>query len=745
MHKKSFLNHRVAGSIHQEWDYEWSDRFWQYAALLALCGFLSSGLDDWFQFSHQQVVLGLLLFSTAIVAYGFSLLDVQWGAVVLIAGAVLAIWLTATWWQGTHALLLFTLPVGLAVALLGPRVSLLVCIVMVALLYLHSFTTLPALLPHDMALAIFVIGFMWVLGLIQGATSREVISKLLEYRLQERASLEDARDHRLALKQANQDLSDAYKQLSMLNEQLRASRMEAEVARRVKEEFVANVSHELRTPLNMIIGFSELILNSPTLYGAKLAKPLLSDMNVIHRNSQHLSQLINDVLDLSQLEAAQMSLSRESVEVAKLVEESIDAVKPLYIAKGLHLETHLPPALPQMLCDRLRLRQVLLNLLSNAGRFTDTGGVNLTISQKEHEIVFSVADSGPGILLEHQQKIFEPFQQADRSTSHHFGGNGLGLSISKRLVELHGGKMWLESTVGKGSNFSFSLPVDPIHIDIPSAMRWINPHIVYEPRTRQLVAELPTARPRILVLEQEEMLSHQVSVYLGDVQVTTVRTLEELKDEVGSNPPEVLLINDSQVMDNKDSIRTMLHLPERTPIISCYIPGIREACEHLHVVDYLIKPVTQAAILSAAKKIAPGGGNILIVEDNREMARLIIRLLTSAEQPYNVLRASSGVKALELMRKRQLDGVFLDLLLADMDGYQLLNEKNGDPKIQPIPVVIVSARDPWGAPMATNRLRVELAGGLSARDVTLCTAALSQALATQQRSASLAYPEIAVG
>src|SRR6185503_18004148 len=197
--------------------------------------------------------------------------------------------------------------------------------------------------------------------------------------------------------QALADLAQANLQMTRLNILAQGLRQAAEEARRAKEEFVANVSHELRTPLNMIIGFSETILQSPGAYGKKIPPALLADLMVIYRNAEHLSELINDVLDLSQVDAEKMALTKEQAQLGEIVEEATTAIRPLYTSKGLYLDVDIPENLPSIFCDRTRIREVLLNLLSNAGRFTERGGVHLRGWLKGNDVVVSVTDSGPGI------------------------------------------------------------------------------------------------------------------------------------------------------------------------------------------------------------------------------------------------------------------------------------------------------------------------------------------------------------
>ncbi|MCS7220018.1 MAG: ATP-binding protein [Anaerolineae bacterium] len=729
-----FYSRPMANSVEQEWAYLKGEEFGKLCAFFVIVGILPIGLDQRLLEPYQVGALGLCFLATAACGYGLSRLDLRLGIAGLIAGAMATMVLAMWWWSGPGATSLLLLPVALAVFTLGPRASAIISLIAVWLLWARPLGVLPSAMLSEAIAVSFTIGAVWTLGWIVESHRQVIFSQLFCYFQRAQRLLEEARDQRLALKQVNQDLAEAYLHLAKLNELVRASRLEAEAARQAKEQFVANVSHELRTPLNMIIGFTEMILNSPRTYGTPLPKALLSDIRIIHRNSQHLSQLINDVLDLSQIEAGQLSLSREWTDINAIVREAVEAVEPLYRAKGLNLEVDVPTALPQVYCDRLRIRQILLNLLSNAGRFTTAGGVKVTAYVDRSYLVLGVADTGPGIPREKQQKIFEPFQQLDASTRRQHGGSGLGLSISKRLVELHGGKMWLESEVGQGSTFYFSLPLNPMESEIPEAARWVNPYTAREWRTRARVAELPKPEPHILIMEREDVLRHQIHVYLGNAQVKSVSDFQELREEIASDPPQVVLINDRQVMENRGLMQSLVAFPERVPVVSCYIPGKREACERLNVIEYLVKPITREALLAVTHRVVPPEGCVLIVEDDQEMARLIARQLQSAREGYYILRATNGAQALKMMRERQPDAVFLDLGLPDQDGYEVLREKDADPAIRPIPVVIISARDPLGQPVVTSRLRVELAGGLSVRDVILCTAAISQTLSPFKRS-----------
>jgi signal transduction histidine kinase len=222
-----------------------------------------------------------------------------------------------------------------------------------------------------------------------------------------------------------------------------------------KSQFLANMSHELRTPLNAILGYTELILDS--VYG-NMPEKARSVLDRVQRNGRHLLGLINDVLDLSKIEAGHLTLSLSDYSLKSVIQTVFSAVEPLAREKQIALKLDVATELPQGRGDERRLTQVLLNLVGNAIKFTDVGEVSIKGSSANGSFTVAVCDSGPGISEADQAKLFQEFQQADNSLTRKKGGTGLGLAISKRIIEMHGGKIWVESVVGHGSTFSFTLP-----------------------------------------------------------------------------------------------------------------------------------------------------------------------------------------------------------------------------------------------------------------------------------------------
>jgi signal transduction histidine kinase/CheY-like chemotaxis protein len=540
--------------------------------------------------------------------------------------------------------------------------------------------------------------------------------------------LEQARDNQVRLYETLDDVASANLQMNRLNSLAQALRQAAEDERAAKEQFVANVSHELRTPLNMIIGFCEMITGAPETYGERVPPTLLADLNVVLRNSQHLSSLIDDVLDLSQIEAGQMALTKERVSLAEIVQSATVAVRPLFESKQLYLETEVPGDLPLVSCDRTRVREVVLNLLSNAGRFTERGGVHVRACLEGDHVVVSVTDTGPGIAEEHRERLFLPFQQLDGSVRRRYGGTGLGLSISRSFVELHDGKMWVESEVGSGTTFYFSLPIDPVLPLESSVLRWFNPYEPYEERTRPSRLEHAQVRPRLVVVESGDSMQRLLRRYLDRTEVATAPDLERALEEISQAPAQALLVNDIHVGEALHRINSSQALPYGTPAIVCAIPGTEQAAGTLGVFDYLVKPISRETLLACLDRVEGGVKTVLLVDDEPDALHLFGRILNEANRDYRVLRAPNGRQALDILRHERPDVMLLDLVMPEMDGFELLATKGQDPELSEIPVILISARDPLGQPIVSNGMAVTCRRGMSAREILACIDALSRIL-----------------
>jgi signal transduction histidine kinase/CheY-like chemotaxis protein len=516
----------------------------------------------------------------------------------------------------------------------------------------------------------------------------------LEHYTAMRSVLDEALDQRVELKQARDDLVQANGQLERLAERLALMTEVAEEANRTKERFLANVSHELRTPLNMIIGFSEMITQSPDVYEANLPGALLADITVIRRNSQHLASLVDDILDLSRTEAGHLALAREWLSLEEVVQEAVDAVAPLFANKGLYLRVESARQLPETYCDRTRIRQVVLNLLSNAGRFTTEGGVQITLSSDASGVLCCVADTGRGIPSEDRERVFEPFYQTSSQTLRRRDGTGLGLSISRSLIELHGGTLWLESEPGKGTSFYFQLPIAQTTGGPPPLSRWFSTYGAYEQRDRPTRAPHPQLKPRLVVLEAGTALAKTLRRHAGEADIVGVRTMEAAVAELDREPADVLVVNNELAEVVSRQLVGLNRLPHGTPAAVCWMPADDEIAAELGVTRYLVKPIDRDELLECFAARGRAVESILIVDDDPEAVQMLARMILTAPRPYQVLRASRPRRALELMRERQPDLVLLDMYMPEMSGFELLRIKAQDPAIAKIEVIAISAHDP---------------------------------------------------
>ncbi len=660
-------------------------------------------------------ILGVLLASWFLVQNNFSIV-----AIALIIASTAGIYSVAVCGGIHSAVVLIVLPAGLAMLMLNIWGGLTFAGLASFLILLapNEFFPIPVELRWACAFEIWTtVGIIW-LALRPLLHSVEWTWSAYE---ESRRLLEQARDAQAQLQQALGDAASANQQLVRLHKLSQDLRQIAENERQIKQQFVANVSHELRTPLNMIIGFCEVILKKPQAYGKRGLPPvLLADLEVVLRNSQHLSELIDDVLDLSQIDAGKMALYKERSSLRDIIEAAVIAIRPLFKSKGLYLETVFGEDLPAIYCDRTRIREVILNLLSNAGRFTSKGGVTLQAKKEKNSVVVVVTDTGTGMSPEVQDKLFEPFQQADGTIYRRFGGTGLGLAISKNFVELHDGKMWVQSQPGTGTSFFFELPIDP-PIPLKSGpLRWLNMWPILKERVKVARPLSSEVMPRLVIVEQGDVMQKLLNRYLQDVEIDSTSDLEDALTGLASSPAQALLVNALPIESALTHLLKTDTLPYNTPAIICSVPGIEQASAAFGVKNYLVKPISQETLLTALDQIDQPIHNILLVDDEPDAVQLFRRILITAERDYRVLRASNGLHALEILQDEKIDVILLDLTMPEMDGFEFLARRNLNEKLREVPVILISARDPSGQPIASNAIVLTRGGGLSAGQIMSC-------------------------
>ncbi|MBI9047165.1 MAG: response regulator [Anaerolineaceae bacterium] len=505
--------------------------------------------------------------------------------------------------------------------------------------------------------------------------------------------LEETRHHRAEISKMLKERNQTNYQLERLNQMLQFARNKAEEARDDRDQFILAVSHELRSPLNFILGFSDLMVNSPETYAKQKKWPpgLFDDIQEIYRSSTHLLGLINDILDLGQIDAKQMTIYREQASLKNLISDVRKMSKPAFSQKGLSLKVESNVALPPVFIDTTRIRQVILNLVNNGLRFTESGGVIIRILRKDQLIKVEVEDTGMGIAEEDLPKVFEAFRQVGKDSWRRREGSGLGLAISKRFIELHGGEMGLESNFGKGSTFYFTIPIfDPTNK--------INPIVDDDgwysvPRYTSEKQE-----PLILLLAADSMTGRIIQQSLDTYKVVTVDKIEELPDMISKLYPQAIFVDKSIPLESQLKLR---EFPYDLPVIGIYLPGMIDSFQSLpdNVNDYLVKPVNRDDLIQAVNRLGDQVTRILVVDDDPAMVRFTTQAIKTTQknpddnQPFEFLSANTGQEALEQIHKQSIDAVLLDLDLPDMSGWDVLEKIQNDPLSTQIPVIIISATD----------------------------------------------------
>jgi len=623
------------------------------------------------------------------------------------------------------AFLYVLLPLG-AVIIVGWLAGLAMNALILLLVWWLSTSPIMPALPVTYGLGI-VLGGAFT-GLLGWATGYSLLTtlhwSLHSYTMAEK-NMQDARQHRAKLARVLKDLDQAYYRLERSNAVLVAARKAAEDAERFKADFVNNVSHELRTPLNLIIGFSEMMMTSPESYdGQQIPGAYRGDLNAIYHNARHLLALVDDVLDLARIEAGRIGLMREEVSLPSLLDETIGMVKDYVSAKGLDLKVQLSPDLPPVFIDRLRIRQVILNLLVNAARFTESGWITIAVSQQGEEVMVRVADTGQGIRMQDLPTVFEEFRATDQPPSSWHSGTGLGLPISKKLVELHHGRMGVESTYLQGSTFWFTLPCGPVCL--PER----EPRQIDRPRTH---VQTRTREPAVIVVHQDPNIAPMLQRYLDGYRVLGVPDLEE-------GAAVVREVNAVAVVAEPAGPQPML--ASGPLFVNCPLPNGRRAAKALGADNLLVKPVSRQRLLAAIDAVGRPVRRVLIADDDPEIVRLFKRMLRTRIPSRSCLEAYNGAEALRLIRTDRPDLVLLDMVMPEMDGRAVLKEMTVDPALADIPVIVVSAKDLDQASIhLRGPIHVERPGGFQLGEVVRTLEALLNALRPDWHPVSSTPPQ----
>ena len=450
-----------------------------------------------------------------------------------------------------------------------------------------------------------------------------------------------------------------------------------------KSQFLSSMSHELRTPLNAIIGLTEMMVTNAARFGTeKAAEPLRR----VHRAGSHLLGLINQVLDLSKIEAGKLELSPDWVNLTPLINEVVDTARPLAEQNNNRLMVKCQENLGSLTVDPMRLRQILLNLLSNACKFTKQGEVTLLarkLVNEGHWIEFAVSDTGIGMTPEQQAKLFEEFTQADSSTARQYGGTGLGLAITRKLARMMGGDVTLTSEAGKGSTFTVRLPADT---DMPAGAP------ISSDRGRSTRADC------VLVIDDDATARELISDHLkagGFSVVTAAGGVEGIKLAKELQPTAITLDVMMPDLDGWSVLAALRQNPELAdiPVIMVSIVDDKRRGISLGAAGYLTKPIDRERLHRLVRRFqAPTRATrVLMVEDDASQRE---RMLGWLERPQWIVReAANGREALDLLREEKPDVILLDLMMPEMDGFEVVAALQGNKDWRDIPVIVITSLD----------------------------------------------------
>ncbi len=485
----------------------------------------------------------------------------------------------------------------------------------------------------------------------------------------------------------------SYKTVQEQSVRLEQVNLELVEADRMRSEFVANMSHELRTPLNSIIGFSGILEKNRD---GVLGERELGYAEKIHRNGKHLLGLINDILDLSKIESGRMELEIDTTSAAALVSELVDMMQVQAESRGLALSTRIEDDLPGLKADAHKLKQVLINLVGNAIKFTERGEVTVAARLDPDDgsrMLFEVSDTGIGIEEDKLDHIFEAFRQVDSGTTRRYGGTGLGLAISRAFVERMAGRLTVRSTPGAGSTFTIALPLAGPHADQHAAA-------TTEATPPRPSATVPTGGRRVLVVDDDPDARDLLSSYLTDAGIETMRAAdgEQAIEMARLHHPDLITLD--LMMPGLSGWEVLARLKQEEaladiPVVVISIVAETRKAAVLGAVDAITKPVSAEALQqvvarSLDKHVDGHRARVLVVDDEADARELLATML--GDHVGEIRAAGDGREALAILEQWPADLVILDLMMPVMDGLSFLRVLRADRRFDGLPVVILTAR-----------------------------------------------------
>lgn len=499
------------------------------------------------------------------------------------------------------------------------------------------------------------------------------------------------------IRQQNEDLDRLATELALAKRNEEARAREAEEAARLKSEFLANFSHEIRTPLNAIIGYCDLLTREE---GMRLTPHGRSDLSKVKKNAQTLLALINDILDLSKIEAGKAEVLVELVNMVELAQDCADAVREYLKGKEVQITVRVDERAQLVRTDGLKLRQVLLNLLSNAAKFTEFGEIAFSVAVEGNDTIFTVEDTGVGIPEDQLQYIFEKFRQVDGSTTRKVGGTGLGLAIVKELVRLLGGTLGVTSTLGRGTTFTVRIPGI-----LESEVLVSTTPLPELPSESEGGAAQHT--PRVLVVDDEPLMQQLVTGQLrghGFVVEQAPDGIEALKRAREHTPDVIILDLHLPRMDGWEVLAALKAEPAlaQVPVVLLSVEEQRAKGFSLGAFEFLVKPVEPDHLITVVRRCldpSATSSEVMVVDDDGETREMVSRLLRRAG--LTTVEARNGEDALAKVRAHAPGLVVLDLMMPNLDGFEVLRRLRAE-RLQ-CPVVVLTGKQLSEAEQRTLR------------------------------------------
>lgn len=494
-----------------------------------------------------------------------------------------------------------------------------------------------------------------------------------------------------------------------MNTELIVARDQALEASRAKTVFLANMSHELRTPMNAILGYSEMLIEDA---GSMRAEEIASDLSKIRNAGKHLLALINDVLDLSKIESGKMTMHHESFLIEELVQDIVSTMEPIASKNGNRIEVRCPKDLGAMFSDSMKVRQCLMNLLSNACKFSENSTIDLSLSTRTHEgeeyVLFAVSDHGIGMSTEQIAKLFQAFVQADDSTTRKYGGTGLGLTISRRLCEMLGGDIRVCSDFGHGSTFTMELPRNVR--STPTVTSAVS-SLAVQDSVLSPVIRGDALRGTVLAIDDNPDALDLISRSLSK---EGYRVIMATSGESGlvlarAHKPDIITLDVMMPQMNGWQVLAAIKADPSlamTPVVLLSVVENNEIAMALGATDCLTKPIDWTKLQICIERLLPKSDpdRILVVEDDPASSELVTRILE--RDGWKIERVCNGKEAYASMEVSAPALVLLDLMMPEMDGFELVSKLRDHPTLSMVPVVVLTSK------MLTPEDHARLNGGV---------------------------------